>query len=146
MNGNVKVFLVAILFVGLVSFACAGSTTPTAPRTPVQTVAKTPGVIDCSDIVKAHNESTTVQWERSKILLRGGEIYYTGIVNTVTETDVVHLIGSLCHATLHHVPHEIAINLSRGQQLEGYGTIKNISFYLGEDVDIDINPDLLIVR
>jgi len=110
------------------------------------TIPKTPGVLDCSDIVKAHKESTTVQWEGAKILLRGSEIYYTGIVNTITETDIVHLTGSLCHATLHLVPHDIAVTLSRGQQIEGYGIIKSISYYRGEDIDIDVNPDLLFVR
>jgi hypothetical protein len=146
MNSGMKVFGVTILFIALASVACGGSTTPAIPTTPVPTVVKTPGVLDCSDIVKAHKESTTVQWEGAKILLRGSEIYYTGIVNTFTETDIVHLTGGLCHATLHLVPHDIAITLSRGQQIEGYGTIKSISYYRGEDIDIDINPDLLFVR
>ena len=132
------------MFIALASVACGGSTIPAIPTTPVPTVVKTPGVLDCSDIVKAHKESTTVQWEGAKILLRRSEIYYTGIVNTVTGTDIVHLTGGLCHATLHLVPHNIAITISRRQQIEGYGTIKSISYYRGED--IDINPDLLFVR
>jgi hypothetical protein len=120
--------------------------TPHPTRTPMPTIPKTPGVLDCSDIVKAHKESNSVQWDGEKILLRGREYYYTGTVNSVTDNGEVHLSGSLCHATLHLVPHEIAINLSRGQLIEGYGTIKSISYYLGEDVDIDANPDLLFVR
>jgi tetratricopeptide (TPR) repeat protein len=109
-------------------------------------IPKTPGVLDCSDIVKSHKESPEDVWEKTKILLRGSEMYYTGRVNSVTETDIVHMTGSLCHITLHHVPHEIAINLSRGQLIEGYGIIKNINFSRGEDIDIDVNPDLLFVR
>ena len=120
--------------------------TPHPTRTSMPPIPKTPRVLDCSDIVKVHKESTTLEWEKAKILLRGREMYYTGIVNAVTETDAVHMTGSLCHATLHHVPHEIAINLSNGQQIDGYGTIKNINFARGEDIDIEVNPDLLFVR
>jgi len=105
-----------------------------------------PGVLDCSDIVKAHKESTNEQWEKTQILLRGSEMYYNGTVNAVTETDAVHMTGSLCHPTLHHVPHEIALNLSNGQQIEGIGIIQNITFTRGEDIDLDVIPDLLFVR
>jgi hypothetical protein len=115
-------------------------------RTPMPTISKTPGVLDCSAIVKAHSESTLVDWEGTKMLLRGSEIYYEGSVFAVTEHDEVHLTGSLCHATLHHVPHEIAIELSIGQYMEGYGTIASIGFNRGEDVDIEVYPDLLFVR
>jgi hypothetical protein len=118
---------------------------PHPTRTPVTDIPKTPGVLDCSDIVKAHQESTDVEWEGAKILLRGSEFYYAGLVYAVTENDEVHLTGSMCHATLHHVPHEIAINLSNGQYIEGYGTIASVGFNRGEDVDIEVNPDLLFV-
>lgn len=109
-------------------------------------VRKTPGVLDCADVVKAHSESTDSDWEGAKMLLRGTEFYYTGTVFSVTEHDEVHLTGSLCHTTLHHVPHEIAVNLSHGQFIEGYGTIASIGFNRGEDVDVEANPDLIFVR
>jgi hypothetical protein len=102
--------------------------------------------LDCLDVVKAHKESTDAQWEEKKMILRGSEIYYAGSVFAVTEHDEVHLTGSLCHATLHHVPHEIAIQLSKDQYIEGYGTITSIGFNRGEDIDIEVNPDLLFVR
>jgi hypothetical protein len=54
--------------------------------------------------------------------------------------------GSLCHPTLHNVPHEIAITLSKDQLIEGYGIIKNIIYSLGEDIDIEVNPDLSFKR
>jgi hypothetical protein len=117
---------------------------PTQPAIP--TIAKTPGVLDCADIVKAHKESTDLQWEGEKMRLRGSEIYYVGTVFAVTEHDEVHLTGSLCHATLHHVPHEISIQLTKGQYIEGYGTITSVGFNRGEDIDIEVNPDLLFVR
>jgi hypothetical protein len=120
--------------------------TPTMTSTPMPTIPKIPEALDCSDIGKAHKESTTEERERVKTLLRGRVFYYTGTVNTVTEIDAVHLQGSLCHATLHHVPHEIAINLSKGQQIEGYGTILSIGEYLGEDIDLEANPDLIFVH
>lgn len=107
---------------------------------------KTPGVLDCADIVKAHSENSMEEWEKTKMLLRGSEFYYIGSVFSVTEHDEVHLTGSLCHATLHHVPHEITVTLPHGQLVEGYGTIASISFFRGEDIDIEVNPDLLFVR
>jgi hypothetical protein len=61
-------------------------------------------------------------------------------------SDIVHLSGSLCHPTLHNVPHEIAITLSKDQLIEGYGIIKNINYSLGEDIDIEVNPDLSFKR
>ncbi len=122
------------------------SPNPIPTHTSLPAIQKTPGVLDCSDILKAHRESTSEEWEKTKILWRGSEIYYSGNVYAVTETDVVHLSGALCHATLHHVPHDVAITLTKGQQIEGYGTIKNISYFLGEDVDVEVNPELLIVR
>jgi tetratricopeptide (TPR) repeat protein len=104
------------------------------------------GMLDCSDIVRAHRESTNEQWEKLKILLRGNMMYYNGTVNAVTETDVVHMTGSLCHPTIHRVPHEIAINLSNGQIIEGFGIIRNIAFSRGEDIDLDVIPKLLLVH
>jgi hypothetical protein len=122
--------------------------TNTAIASPEKTLTPppTPGVLDCADIVKAHSESTAIDWEGAKILLRGAEYYYTGTVFSVTEHDEVHLTGSLCHVTLHYVPHEIAVTLSHGQFIEGYGTIASIGFNRGEDVDIEANPDLIFVR
>jgi hypothetical protein len=122
--------------------------TNTAIASPEKTLTPqpTPGVLDCADIVKAHSESPAADWEGAKILLRGAEYYYTGTVFSVTEHDEVHLTGSLCHVTLHHVPHEIAVNLAHGQLIEGYGTIASIGFNRGEDVDIEANPDLIFVR
>jgi hypothetical protein len=119
---------------------------PQATPSLMPAIRKTPGVLDCADIVKAHSESTAADWEGAKILLRGGQYYYTGTVFSVTEHDEVHLSGSLCHVTLHHVPHEIAVNLSHGQFIEGCGTIASIGFNRGEDVDIEANPDLIFVR
>lgn len=126
--------------------AVQSASTPNHTPVPTPTISKTPGVLECSEIVKAHQENTDLQWQGEKILLRGKEYYYSGKVFSVTEHDEVHLTGSLCHATLHQVPHEIAINLTKGQLIEGYGTIKSIGFYRGEDVDIEVNPDLLFVR
>jgi hypothetical protein len=120
--------------------------TPPPASNTLPAIRKTPGVLDCADIVKAHSESTAMDWEGEKMLLRGREFFYTGSVFAVTESDAVHLTGSLCHATLHHVPHEIAVMLSHGQLIEGYGTIASISFFRGENVDIEVNPDLLFVR
>jgi hypothetical protein len=134
------------LSTGQSSNAAETTDTPLPTRKVIPTIPKTPGVYDCSDIVYLHKESTPEQWEQAKNLLKGSMIYYTGTVNVVTETNVVHMTGSMCHPTLHNVPHEISINLSRGQLIEGYGTIKNISSYLGEDIDIEVNPDLLFVR
>jgi hypothetical protein len=122
------------------------TSTQRANQNQVPSLGKTPGVLECSDIVNAHQNATPDQWEAQKILLRGMEIYYRGTVYSVTETDAVHMSGSLCHATLHHVPHQIAVNLSHGQVIEGYGTILNINYYLGEDIDIEVNPDLIFVR
>jgi hypothetical protein len=120
----------------------------TAIASPDKTVTPqpTPGVLDCADIVKAHSECTAADWEGAKLLLRGAEYYYTGTVFSVTEHDEVHLTGSLCHVTLHHVPHEIAVNLSHGQFIEGYGTIASIGFNRGEDVDVEANPDSIFVH
>jgi hypothetical protein len=100
--------------------------TNTAIASPEKTLTPqpTPGVLDCADIVKAHSESPAADWEGAKILLT----------------------GSLCHVTLHHVPHEIAVNLAHGQLIEGYGTIASIGFNRGEDVDIEASPDLIFVR
>jgi hypothetical protein len=127
-------------------YTASETTTPHPTYAALPPITKTPGVLYCADIVKAHQESTKVEWEKTKLLLRGSEMYYIGKVNSVTKTDAVHMTGSLCHVTLHHVPHEIAINLSNGQQVEGYGTISNINFSRGEDIDIEVNPDLLFVR
>jgi hypothetical protein len=120
--------------------------TPQPANSSMPNLSQTQGVLDCAEIANAHKESSAKEWEAIKNSYRGQEMYYTGTVYSVTETDAVHMSGSLCHATLHHVPHEIAVNLSHGQFIEGYGTILNINYYLGEDVDIEVNPDLIFVR
>lgn len=114
--------------------------------TAIPHIPQTPGVLDCAAIVQAHQDSTAEDWGGAKLLLRGSEFYYTGRVTSVTETDAVHMSGSLCHITLHNVPHDVAVSLTKGQLIEGYGTIASISYYLGEDVDVEVNPDLLFVR
>jgi len=114
--------------------------------TAIPPIPQTPGVLDCKAIVKAHQCSTAEDWGGAKLLLRGSEFYYTGRVTSVTEMDVVHMSGSLCHITLHNVPPDVAVELSKGQLIEGYGTIASIGYYLGEAVDVEVNPDLLFVR
>jgi hypothetical protein len=120
------------------------STYPAISQQPA--ITGTPGVLNCTDIVDAHKASTAKEWEATKTSYRGREIYYLGTVYSVTEKDAVHMSGTLCHFTLHHVPHEIAVNLSHGQFVEGYRTILNINYYLGEDIDIEANPELIFMR
>ena len=143
---RITTFGIGLIVISLLCSACGSGQPLPATIYPALGITETPGVLDCSDIVKAHGENNADEWEGQKIALRGSGFYYTGKVNTVTETHVVHLSGDLCHATLHHVPHDVVLGLKKGQYVEGYGTVKNISFYLGEDIDIEVNPDLLFVR
>jgi hypothetical protein len=118
--------------------------TPRPTITPRPT--KIPGVLECRDIISTHEGMTDMQWEEYKQSIQGKQIYFSGVVSQVHDDGSVFM-GEDCGITLYRVPHDIAIALNKGQLLEGYGTIQNVSYFLlGVLIDININPDLLIVR
>jgi hypothetical protein len=52
-----------------------------------------------------------------------------------------------CSIILNNVPHNVAISLSKGQYIEGYGTIEDIYYILVMvEIHIKIDPDELKVR
>jgi hypothetical protein len=147
MNGNIKVFLVAILFLGLISLACGPSSMapPAASRTPVLT----PGVLQCADILRAKEGQTDSQWEEYTQSVLGKEVYFSGEVDHIfSMTNHVGLVyDNTCGTELYNIPDEKLNNISEGQHLEGYGTIKDVSNFADlVRLKINVNPDLLIIR
>lgn len=127
--------------------------TPTVPATiPLSTVnslpTKIPGVLECADIVRAHAELTDSVWEAYKSSIEGKKIYFSGKVEQVYDDDGVALaFDNLCRTTLDNIPSYITIKLSKGQHLEGYGTIKNLAYLIDHvELVIRINPESLIIR
>jgi hypothetical protein len=127
--------------------------TPTVPTnipqptvTPLPT--KIPGVRECADIDRAHEELTDLVWEAYKSSIEGEKIYFSGTVEQVYDDASVALVfDNICGTTLDNIPYDIAIKLSKGQHLEGYGTIKNVAYFLDHvTLEITVNPVLLIVR
>ena len=84
--------------------------------------------------------------EKSK--LEGEKIYFSGTVEQVYDDDRVALaFDNICGTTLDNIPYDIAIKLSKGQHLVGYGTIKNVAFFIDHvTLEITVNPDLLMMR
>jgi hypothetical protein len=63
------------------------------------------------------------------------------------DASVVLVFDNICETTLDNIPYEMAIKLSKGQHLEGYGTIKNLTYLIDHvELVITINPELIIVR
>lgn len=127
--------------------------TPTIPSIiPLPTVTslptKMPGVLACADIERAHEELTDLVWEAYKSSIEGEKIYFSGKVEQVyDDTSVAIVFDNMCVTTLDNIPYDIAIKLSKGQHLEGYGAIKNVVYFIDHvELDITINPELLIVR
>jgi hypothetical protein len=127
--------------------------TPNTPTDiPLPTVnslpTKIPGVLECADIDRAHEELNDSVWEAYKNSIEGEKIYFSGMVEQVYDDGSIALVfNNICETTLDNIPYEMAIKLSKGQHLEGYGTIKNLAYLIDHvELDITINPELLIVR
>ena len=107
-----------------------------------------PGVLECADIDRAHEELTDLVWEAYKSSIEGEKIYFSGKVEQVyDDASVVLVFDNICETTLDNIPYEMAIKLSKGQHLEGYGTIKNLTYLIDHvELVITINPELIIVR
>ncbi len=147
MNGDIRVLLAAILFVGLISLACGGSTIPATQSISIPTVITTPGILQCADILIAKEGQTDSQWEEYTQSVLGKEIYFSGEVQHVYYNGGVRLVyDDTCGTELYNIPQ--TINISIGQHVEGYGTIKDLFLFLNKLVrlNINVNPDLLIVR
>ncbi|OGO31203.1 MAG: hypothetical protein A2Z16_11040 [Chloroflexi bacterium RBG_16_54_18] len=126
------------------------STVPTKISLPTVNLlpTKIPGVLECADIDRAHEELTDLVWEAYKNSIEGEKIYFSGKVEQVyDDAGVVLAFDNLCGTTLDNIPYDIAIKLSKGQHLEGYGTIENLAYLIDHvELEITINPELLIVR
>ena len=127
--------------------------TPAVPTNiPLPTVTslptKMPGVLECADIDRAHEELTDLVWEAYKSSIEGEKIYFSGKVEQVYDDARVGLVfDNKCGTTLENIPYDISIKLSKGRHLEGYGTIKNVIYSINHvTMEITVNPDLLIVR
>jgi hypothetical protein len=127
--------------------------TPTIPtNNPLPTVTslppKMPGVLECADIDRAHEELTDLVWEAYKSSIEGEKIYFSGKVEQVYDDASVALVfDNICGTTLDNIPYDIAIKLSKGQHLEGYGTIKIVAYFIDHvTLEITVNPDLLMMR
>ena len=127
--------------------------TPTVPiNIPLPTVTtlptQIPGVLACADIDRAHEELADLVWEAYKSSIEGEKIYFSGKVEQVYDDASVALVfDNICRTTLDNIPYDIAIKLSKGQHLEGYGTIKNVAYFIDHvKLVITINPEFLNVR
>ena len=147
MHGKMKVFMFVVLFVAVVMLACGGSTLPATKSTPIPTVVTTPGVLQCADILTAKEGQTDSQSEEYPQSVMGKGIYFSGEVQHVYNNGGVRLVyDNTCGIALYNIPE--SINFAEGQHLEGYGTIKDFFLFLNKlvRVNINVNPDLLIIR
>jgi len=127
--------------------------TPTIPTNiPLLTVTslptKMPGVLECADIDRAHEELADLVWEAYKSSIEGEKIYFSGKVEQVYDDASVALVfDNMCETKLDNIPYDISIKLSIGQNLEGYGTVKNVAYFIDHvTLEITVNPDILLVR
>jgi hypothetical protein len=162
MNGNMKIFVLLFLFVALISLACGSvrSVFPTPIYTPRPTTTQSsvdsprptiiPGVLVCSDIVTAHEGMTSSQWKEYISTIKGKEIFFSGnygkaFANGSVAVDNDVNTGS-CGFTLYGVPHDIAIGITKGQQLEGYGILTDAEWFVKFPLLYVNVKDLSIVR
>jgi hypothetical protein len=127
--------------------------TPGPTNTPQPTALPTatmwPNLISCSDLYAKHESSTDLQWQELKGEMVGENIYFSGSVGQVYEGNWASLSNSDdgCGININKIPHNIAVKLQKGQYVEGYGTIKDFSWFLGMvDIEINVIPDELIVH
>ena len=123
MNGKMKVFLVASLFVALVSLAC-GSATPTPS---VQSPYMVP-MVSYAEIASALENSTDLQWKEYVKKTVGNRFHYSGRIISVNENLNAEIYNDDDRSTvvISNIPHNIAITLYVGQRVDGDGIINNI--------------------
>ena len=126
--------------------------TPRATNTPRPTSSPTvtplPNLVKCISIVAKHDMSTDIQWQEYRDEVLGRNIYFSGKVRQVYEDNSASLNSNdECGITIYRIPHDVALRLYKGQQVEGYGTIKSLFWFLWvAEIDINIIPETLIVR
>ena len=155
MNGNMKPFIIAILFVVLVSLACESATpipntrapidlsqggwtvmpsytpryTPRPTYTPLPTATSTPNfpnLISISEVKAKYDQLTKIQWEEYRSQIQGRNIYFSGVVGNVYEDYSVWIDTDKGYVVkLYNVPPDIAKSLNKNQRVEGYGKIRD---------------------
>lgn len=127
--------------------------TPLPTNTPVPTNTSSPtafpNLITCDEIVAKHDSATDIQWQDYKDKVRGMNYHFSGEVRQVYDNNSVSISSddARCGTTVYSVPRDIAIGLSKGQHIEGYGTIKDLSWFLWvATVDVYLLPETIIVH
>jgi len=121
--------------------------TPLPTNTPLPTAF--PNLITCDAIVAKHDSATDIQWQDYKDKVRGMNFPFSGEVQQVYDNNSVSISSddTRCGTTIYSVPRDIAIGLSKGQHIKGYGTIKDLSWFLWvATVDVYAIPETIIVR
>jgi hypothetical protein len=120
--------------------------TPRPTSTP--TVTPLPNLITCHAIIVKHDGATDLQWQEYKEEAQGRNIYFSGKIRQVYEDNWASLESKdECGVSIYRIPHEIAVRLYKGQYVEGYGTIKKLSWFLWvADIDINIIPETFIIH
>jgi hypothetical protein len=123
---------------------------PTSTPRPTATITPTPwpNLISCATIYKEKESFTDLQWQEYKDQVKGMNIRFFGKVLQVYSDASIELeYDNVCERTLYKVPYKIAATLSKGDLLEGYGTISKVYDLLGLlMVEINVYPATLIMQ
>jgi hypothetical protein len=92
---------------------------------------------------------TSSQWKEYISTIKGKEIYFSGNFGKVFANGSVAVENGVdmeCGFTLYGVPHDIAIGITKDQQLEGYGIFTDAEWFVKFPLIYVNVKDLSIVR
>lgn len=150
---NKKRFTIIVCLGAILLGACVCGTTPIAyqtnwtplpPSGPSSNLGTpTPEILTCQAIENAHGSLTDLQWASYTREIIGKAITFTGQVLEVYGDGRVQINGcgsNLFTVTmLYGISEDVALSLNKDQYVQGTGTIKEISYLIG--VNIQINVD-----
>lgn len=115
--------------------------TPTPPSPPTEAPTPTPALLTCEDIEKKRKELTDLQWEAYRQEVVGERIRFAGEVVEVYDDGRVQIRdgkGLFTVCMLHEVPRDAAITLTKGQFVQGEGTVREVDTLLGLTVRVNV--------
>lgn len=115
-----------------------------ATFTPSETPDKsTLPALTCLDIELQEENLTELQWESYVLEITGRKITFSGVVIEVYQDQKVEIKDENCQnlftvLNLFGIPEDDLVSIHKDETLRGEGTIKDVNFVYGNNIDIDV--------
>ncbi|MFN2305324.1 MAG: hypothetical protein ACK2TV_16460 [Anaerolineales bacterium] len=100
--------------------------------------------LTCHDLERQYENLTELGWERYREEIIGRKITFSGAVIEIYHDQQLEIKDENCRnlytvLNLFGIPEEDLINIHKGQMLRGEGTIRDVNFVYGTNIDVNVD-------